>query len=492
MPTIQAQDIVNAVIQDSQNLTTNRAALYDYTDRIHQRVLRESQWRFLTSDPQSFVTLPGVAGYGVTSTAPPPGVFRTGLELTDFGNFIPGSVFNATDWKQMEEDSDGQLARNTLTNKDGSLRTGIPRTFSLSISNPGTISLSPAPDSANTYYPIPETPVVTFAPATGCLLPNRIYFGVVTFVDNFGGEGTACVVPFTVAVPAGNVLTVSSPSISTGGIAGNQAIYGFWNLYIGTAINAYYIQDITPTAIGTSWTEPITGVWMGLFPIPSTASIPVNTSLAITSNGLLTTTIGALSPVYPWALKDSSGGLWQILSSGGIITTTYLGTVPGVGVRVPASVTLVDSSGQNTWQISVLPSGLLQTTKIASTPLYSALYQNPPTTPTLQPLNAYVIQFRYQKLRTTLANPTDVLQIPYQYKDVVIAGVNYYANLYMDPLGGGGRSAKAEQWKRDFEAGLAQIRRDIRINYRKTDFVSPDPSTQTFPGNQQGIPTMGW
>ena len=73
MSEIQAQDVVNAVIQDSQNQTTNRTALYDYVDRIHQRILRESQWRFLLSDPQTFVTMPGVSSYTLVSGTPPAG-----------------------------------------------------------------------------------------------------------------------------------------------------------------------------------------------------------------------------------------------------------------------------------------------------------------------------------------------------------------------------------------------------------------------------------
>ncbi len=107
-------------------------------------------------------------------------------------------------------------------------------------------------------------------------------------------------------------------------------------------------------------------------------------------------------------------------------------------------------------------------------------------------MNAYVIQFRYYRKRNPIVNPTDVLQIPYMYKDIVIAGVNYLANLYMNRNDGVQPSAKSSIWKRDFEQGLAQIRRDLRINYRKTDFISPDPASQYVVGNQQGIPTMGW
>src|ERR1017187_6388770 len=120
MPVILAQDIVNAAIQDSQVQTTNRTALYDYTDRIHQRILRESQWRFLLSDPQTFVTMPGISGYNLTSGAAPPGVFQTPLRLTNFNFIAPGSVYDLTHAVKLEEDYDEQTTLHALIYRDGS------------------------------------------------------------------------------------------------------------------------------------------------------------------------------------------------------------------------------------------------------------------------------------------------------------------------------------------------------------------------------------
>jgi len=495
MATIQAQDVVNAVIQDSQNQTTNRPALYDYVDRVHQRILRESQWRFLLSDPQTFVTMPGVSSYTLVNGTAPAGSFATNLALSDFANIAPGSVYNLTTFTKIEEDSDNQTSLNYIINRDGSLRYGPPRTYANRISSPGTIDLKPVPDQYNVYYPVPETPVVTYA--AGGSLPARIYYGVVTFVDSLGGESTPCVLPFTIAVPAGCIVTVSSPNATMGNVAGNQATYGWWNLYIGYAVNAYNRQNFAPIQLGTSWTEPILGIATGTLQVPSNVALSPsnnNTILAINASGQLITTKLA-APVLPafWALVDSNNAWWAV------ITNATTGMLQTVSVPVNANTTsaysaiyLTDTSNISTWKLTVTTGGQLVSTLYSTPPTTAAFNGQPPTVASIQPLNAYVIQFRYYKARNVIANPTDVLQIPYQYKDIVIAGVNYLANMYMDLAANAARSEKTAQWKRDFEAGLAQIRRDLRVSYRKTDFIGPDTMSQYVVANQQGIPTMGW
>lgn len=490
MPTIQAQDIVTAAIQDSQSQTTNRTALYDYVDRIHQRILRESRWRFLLSDPQTFATLPGVSSYTLISGTAPAGSFQTGLELTDFNYISPGSVYNLTTFSKIEEDPDEATTLNYIINRDGSLRSGNPRTYANVIGNPGTILLKPVPDAQNQYYPVPETPVVTYQSQVGCTLPTRIYWGVVTYVDSLNGEGTQCTIPFTIVIPYGNVLVVQSPNpVPGGGIAGNQAVYGYWNLYVGTSQNNYYIQTSVPNTIGQSWTEPTTGAFMGALMIPSTFATPVSVYASIESNGMLQATSSTSTiPFFPWALVDSSGQWWEVVSSGGFLTTTSIAHT--TGVKSFSAIYLTDTSGAHVWQVTVGTNGLLT----ASTTTISVGYPvyGPPITSTIQPLNSYIIQFRYYKQRNQIVNPTDVLQIPYAYKDIVVAGVNYLTSQYLDRQESREPSEKTLLWKRDFDEGLSQIRRDLRVSYKKTDYISPDTMSQYVVGNQQGIPTMGW
>lgn len=497
MPVIEAQDIVNAIIQDTQSQTTNRTALYDYVDRVHQRILRESQWRFLLSDPQYFVTMPGVANYSLVSGSPPAGYFQTPLNLTDFNNVAPGTVFNATSWQRIEEDPDTNTTQSPIIFRDGSLRSGAPRTYQAPISNPGTMILKPAPDGQNLYYPIPETPIVGQSTLTGCLLPDRFYYGVVTFVDAFGGESLPCTIPFTIAVLQGNVCVVDSPLGLIGGETGNQMTYVAWNLYMGVTPGNYFRQNVTPILLGTNWTEAITGLNVGHLQVPSLVYLPPASSksfLAIHSSGFLTVTTGSQNVVPSfWAIQDPNGATWQVTVNPvtNILETIPTGPLP-TNVNVIGAILLTDIENLNTWKITVDISGVLHSTIYSTPPSTAALNSQPPQTSTIQPLNAYVIQFRYYKARNQIVNPTDVLQVPYAYKDIVIAGVNYLVSLYLDERGNREPSAKTNIFFRDFTQGLAQIRRDLRINYRKTDFIAPDSSTQYVVANQQGIPTMGW
>ena len=395
MPTIQAQDVVNAVIQDSQNQTTNRTTLYDYVDRIHQRILRESQWRFLLSDPQVFVTMPGVSSYTLISGTPPAGSFQTPLGLTDFNNIAPGSVFDLSTWTKIEEDSDSNTSLNYIINRDGSLRSGQPRTYSNSLLNPGTLLLKPTPDAQNSYYPIPETPVVTYEPLAGCGLPNRIYYGVATFVDNLGGESTRSNVPFVIAIPAGCVLIVESPNATLGGISGDQAIYGCWNVYIGYSQGTWYRQNSTPITIGTSWVETIYGLNPGALPVPSALYLPPvgNSVLAITGSGFLTTTAYNTSQALPtfWGLQDNLGGVWQVTTSGsGQLEAVSLAGYTGT-VNVLPYILLTDLSGVSTWKITVTSTGFLQAVLYSTPPSTAAINSQPPQTSSIQPLNAYEI-----------------------------------------------------------------------------------------------------
>ena len=493
MPTIAAQDIVNAVIQDSQGLTTNRTALYDYTDRICQRILRESQWRFLLSDPVSFTTIPGVSSYTLTSGPAPAGAFLTNLGLTNFASIAPGSMYNMSTGTKLEEDSDSETTLSSMVNRDGSLRQGPPRTYSNSITNPGTITIKPAPDSNNVYYPIPETPYATFATAAGCTLPARTYYGVVTFVDSLGGESTGCRVPISVSVPASEVVTISSPLAPPGGTNATQVSYNAWNLYLGYSNGNYLIQNTNPIPIGTSWTESIAGIFTGLYPIPSITNVPVNSYLTISPTGILASTASlGLTPPKPYALIDANGIWWELLVIGGILQAATV--VPSSSLLGVSAIFLNDTSGISTWKITITTAGVLVTSKYSTPVTLQALFGTPPTASTIHPLNAYVIQFRFYQSRNQITSsaPTQVLQIPYAYKDVVIAGVNYLTSLYIDRQDNRAPSARTLAWKQEYDQGIKEIRRDLRINFRKTDYISPDTVSQYVMANQQGIPTMGW
>jgi hypothetical protein len=88
------------------------------------------------------------------------------------------------------------------------------------------------------------------------------------------------------------------------------------------------------------------------------------------------------------------------------------------------------------------------------------------------------IQFRYMKTRNKVSQPTDILQIPNDYQDLLIAGVNMYFTMYMDH---DPSYAKTTMWSNLFKDGIRSMRKELNLNFRATDFISPDTVTQGQP-----------
>lgn len=96
---------------------------------------------------------------------------------------------------------------------------------------------------------------------------------------------------------------------------------------------------------------------------------------------------------------------------------------------------------------------------------------NPPATNTLEPLDGYIIEFQYYKLRVPVVAVDQILQIPDDYSDVVKAGVNAFAFGYLT------RPSEAQKWYAIYQDGLGQIVRDINNMVRGGDYISPDPAS---------------
>ncbi len=103
----------------------------------------------------------------------------------------------------------------------------------------------------------PAAPVLT-QPAGGALAAT-IYYVTVAYVSP-SGETTPSS-ESVLAVSAANLLRVGAPAA-----AGNAT---GWNVYVGTASGAEHKQNMQPLALGTAWTEPVTGLVAGSAP-PST------------------------------------------------------------------------------------------------------------------------------------------------------------------------------------------------------------------------------
>lgn len=100
----------------------------------------------------------------------------------------------------------------------------------------------------------PAAPTLTST--AGGTITGATYYAKVTYVGAFGqtepsGETSG-------AVSTNNLLVVDSPSAATDATG--------YNVYVATATGAETLQNSSPIAIGTNWTQPTTGLVTGSTP----------------------------------------------------------------------------------------------------------------------------------------------------------------------------------------------------------------------------------
>lgn len=103
-----------------------------------------------------------------------------------------------------------------------------------------------------------------------------------------------------------------------------------------------------------------------------------------------------------------------------------------------------------------------------------------PTSSAIEPLNGHVIEFRYFKAHSTLSTVSSTLLIPNNFKDVVVAGVNWLAARYL-------KKPEAAMWEQDFRAGIFRMQQ-AQGRWGGAKFMRPDRAGQSFPRSADG----GW
>lgn len=172
--------------------------------------------------------------------------------------------------------------------------------------NPGIFYAyrTPAAWDLDTGLAVPVAPTVTTA--SGGTLPARTYYTALTYTDALGE--TTLSPQTTTAVSADNLATVTSPTAETNATG--------WNVYAGESATSLSRQNTTPIAIGTSWTEPTTGLIVGASP-PTINTTDPFTAFLIKYNGLtaqtyffITSTIGT----YPRYVPTMKNVVWLVQS----------------------------------------------------------------------------------------------------------------------------------------------------------------------------------
>lgn len=102
--------------------------------------------------------------------------------------------------------------------------------------------------------------------------------------------------------------------------------------------------------------------------------------------------------------------------------------------------------------------------------------------------SGYTIEFRFYNQRVQLTTPDQLIQIPDDYRDVVIAGVNELAFKYLQ------KDEDAQYWAQAYKSGKTQLVKDKNLFPRGEEFIRPDPlaiiqQTTTGIGLDSGLET---
>ncbi len=119
-------------------------------------------------------------------------------------------------------------------------------------------------DVQDSYYDqFPQSTAAPSAPTlsqtAGGSIAATTYYVVVTYVTALGSTVESS--RSSLAVSANNLLSVTSPSSATGATG--------YNVYVSTASGTELLQNASPIAIGTNWTEPTSGLLTNTAPAPT-------------------------------------------------------------------------------------------------------------------------------------------------------------------------------------------------------------------------------
>ena len=271
---LTVQNIIDAVSQDirsqldSKLAGAQQSALIDWTNRVTNEILRWSNWPFMESIPYYFMTSKGQTDYWVGPKGQGPvDTIDTGLNLRDLYKVERDSVRDMSNMRALKWLKEQPIGP-TLNYSSGMARQVQPASYRQDPETPNVIQIYPAPDNQNTTQPVPPPPFITFA--AGGALPARMYFVMVTLVDDLGNESSASTTNQSFFVPANTLATVKSPVLIFGGTS-TGVQYSKWNVYAVSVTPAAFntnqsdpttetLQNVSPIGVGTDWTEPPTGL----------------------------------------------------------------------------------------------------------------------------------------------------------------------------------------------------------------------------------------
>jgi hypothetical protein len=203
------------------------------------------------------MTVKGQTDYWLGAVASTPAhMVNTGLALTDVDRIKKDDVRDISNNRKITSQGAQPIGMG-LNFRSGLTRVGTPAVFWHNHNDPFVLHIYPGADNSNSFQPVPSTPILTSG--TGGSLLLRTYYVRITFVDSSGGESTGSSISAEIVVPANDLATVVTPYLlytqaSTG------VLYNHYNVYAGPIEGGETLQNTSPVAMGTNWTEPTSGL----------------------------------------------------------------------------------------------------------------------------------------------------------------------------------------------------------------------------------------
>jgi len=281
--TLTVADIIAGTERDVQKqlFAAGQATLLtDYCDRTHLELCRLRNWEFLKSTPQRFMTLKEQSLYWIgASGSAGAGQVDTNLNLSDIDYIDERSVRDASNYNNL---GNVLLPWNQAADarRDSSPSPDRPRYWAYTEDLPNVLQLYPCPTESSGYQALPAAPYCTVT--AGGSLPARYYSVMVTLTDSAGNESSASD-ETTIFIPANSLLRVHSPSmpvttLSSGVTLNQYKVYAAGTTVVAGVItpassNQEQFQTGSTTNLGSTWTEPTSGLVTGTAPFPTTNAL---------------------------------------------------------------------------------------------------------------------------------------------------------------------------------------------------------------------------
>lgn len=261
-----------------------------------------------------------------------------------------------------------------------------------------------------------------------------------------------------------------------------------WRFLLSGVLQFETVSGVSDYWIGATGSAPVTSYTLSaVAPNPNggNSAVYTGTTLDTLEEGDEVTVTGFVNAGNNGSfIVEFANATTVILNNGNAIAENHAGTLT---ISIP-------DTGLNITNLGVVKPGTVfdrtNSTRLYPTdeaplgPNFQGLslpsnYRNDQNTPSIFAIypppknNGYVIEFRYFFAKPQLTLLTDTLLIPDDYLDVVVSGVNWFANLYLRE-----NLNDAQMWKAIYEEGKTGMKRDHNLFPRGQEFIAPDMASQ--------------